>query len=87
MPNDDAQERALSTLEEALLKAEVLLVSSAHDQLLVKSLLVDLHRVRAQLDALRFSESAQKIPEDKFWPIVSPIFFKVAELLLERLFK
>ncbi len=87
MTDDDAQERALSLLEEALQKAEMLLTSSTHDQLLVRSLLHDLTRLKTQLDGLRLSGVPRKVPDDEFWPVVSLIFSKIAELLVEKLFK
>lgn len=88
MKDDDAQERALSLLEEALQKAEMLLASSTHDQLLViRSLLLDLQRLNVQLDGLRFSGIPQKVPDDEFWPVVSLIFTRIVELLIEKIFK
>lgn len=87
MTDADAQERALSVLEEALQKAEMLLASSTHDQFLVRSLLFDLQRLKAQLEGLRFGDVPQKVPDDEFWPVVSLIFTKIVELLIDKIFK
>lgn len=87
MPNEGAQERALQLLEEAVEKAEMLLIASPRDQLLVRSLLQDLEELRAQLDGLKSCRPGQEVPSAEFWRLASPIFSKIVELLFEKLFK
>ena len=78
------QLKATELLQEVLTKVEMLLKTSEYDRDLIESLALDLRQLRIRLDEIASCCSIQRVPNERFWRLISAIFNELAIFLVER---
>lgn len=76
------KKEALKLLEDAIQKAEMLFVASTSDDKIVKSLMLDLQKLKNCLD-----KQSPVLSDEGFWLWLSSIFDRLVKLLLESFFE